>query len=201
MASDIKFYKTIMDEWFAVESFSFPDKVYFSSDGKNFLRLNVAGYSSSNGVVTNFSVENPHEGYGWEGRFLFNGEYFVLERENFPHRPIFRLTNKLLSYELLPLPHIVELKGLYSMPDGRFLFWTGARYDFSYNEIKFFFGEIDDLKEYDVLKADGSTIVTEAGILSLLGNGFEGYKLQVLQHKNFEVEVEGDKIRLVHKKN
>lgn len=202
MAYDIKFYRTILNEWFAVESLKrTSDRVYFSSDGKNFLRLNIAGYSSSNSIVTNFSVENPHEGYGWEGKFLFNGEFFIFVREDSPHRPVFRLVDPPQQYEFIPLPRIVELKGLYTMPDGRFLFWTGRRYDFSGSDVKFYFGEIDNLREYEVLSFNGSTIKTSAGNLSIFGQGFEGYKLQVLQHKNFEVEVEGDKIRLVHKKN
>lgn len=204
MAKDgIKFYQTVMNEWFAVESSGKDERVYYSANGKSFLRLFVAGSSSSQRVVTNYIVENPHEGFGWKGNFKFNGEIFVLEREDSPHRPIFRPAEALKGHTLLPLPHIVVLKGLYTMPepDGRFLFWTGLRYDHTDKDVKFYFGHLDCLEEIEVISSDDSSIVTMLGVLSIHGKGFDGYRLNVLDHNAYRVEVGGEKIRLVHKKD
>lgn len=201
MPNFVKFFCTIMDEWLAIEACEHTtDKVYYSVDGKNFMQLDVVGYSGYNSVKTKYTVENPHIGYGWKGNLLFNGEDFVLEREDSPHRPVFRPTDKLLPYELLSLPYIVELKGAYKLPDGRFVLWTGPKYDFTGKDIKFYFGEYDNIKEYSVHSFNGATLFTAAGNLFVYSPSFDGYKLLVLDRLRFKLEVDGDIIRLLHKK-
>ncbi len=201
MESKTKFYKTFLGEWFAVDPMAgSKHMVYYSRDGQNFWRLNVGGFSSSNSIVTTYSVESPHKGFNWNGKFKFVNNTFVLEIEDSPHRPIFRPTNAPVHFEKHPLPHITEIKGLFSLPDETFLFYTGARYDFDREGVKFYHGEIDNIQEYEVIGFDGYVLVTSIGSLTVHSCGFEGYRLEMLQHKEYEVEIDGKKIRLVHKK-
>ncbi len=198
--SGLLFYKTVLNEWLAID-FREPEyEVYYSPDGVRFLQLYVGGYSSNNGVMTSYSVTNPHPGCEWEGKIVRQDGGFVLSIPQSCSLPYFLLSEPPeLGYEFFSKPVVMQLMEVFTLPNGLCVLWTQSKYDRPYTDVHLYFGKAESLNEFKVEKVSAGGIHTAIGVLEFGLRRFGGYTLTKLNEKRFELKIDGLKISLVSK--
>ena len=191
MDKDIKFYKTVIGEWLAIEQRDgCQDKLYFSANGKRFFQLYIGGLPIIGGKATSYTIEYPHFGKNWTGVIKSSGIGYVLNVPESQDEPFFTpVENPTVEVEFVAIPLVMKLMGVYTLPDGQYMVWTQSKYDHPYTQVHLYFGDPDDLKEYIVAKASENGVVTPIATFEPIARRFGGYALRTRDEKQYELKI------------